>query len=669
MFPENGKSILYGILILSATAPVLAASDKMDFSRTSPVSADEPIPAFDFIRRSAMQSPVLNSNGTFLAAIFADQNGEPRLWAYEFETKRTYDIVDENIFYFNWLNEKRLLFGNGANLSSADIDKLSDIRPLQRMNSSAVIGIPKRNPLRPLVWIYSDYYNNGQDDGVAVLNTDVGDKESFNHNAGVGYGAMQENNSMHMVDTYPGPPDGLAYGYLPDKEGELAFALASKDGILSLYDMVDRKWLKCPVDLETTDILSFGSKPGELVVLAPSQVMQPHALQFMDAVTGNLGEVLFQDKAYDFNGWLYHDPMTHEVVGAVYERSRSKVVWFNEAYREVQKILDGFFPGLVVRIIGNDETGRRYMVSTYSDLQPAIFYLVDLEKHTVGLIKNSAPWIDPKRMQPMNVMKFKTRDGHELDAYVTLPAGASKKNPAPLVVLPHDGPWERSTWGYNELVQFLASRGFAVLQPNYRGSPGYNWMFPDEDLWAFRKMSDDVTDATKTLIASGLVNVDRVAIAGWGFGAYLALAGVVNEPGLYRCAVANEGLFDFAHLIKEEKSYQFDHPAYGRLVRKLGDPKKNQAKFDAISPTRHIDQVRVPVFIGQWKGASGVAMLQARQLDSDLEKNQIPHEFVLNDYPIKKQVEFYTRIEAFLHKNLAAVRSMGNNPAVSSSKP
>src|SRR5690606_23530181 len=103
-------------------------------------------------------------------------------------------------------------------------------------------------------------------------------------------------------------------------------------------------------------------------------------------------------------------------------------------------------------------------------------------------------------------------------------------NPPPLVVLPHGGPWVRDTWGFNGEVQFLASRGYAVLQPNYRGSSGFDWMFPEEDRFEFRKMHDDVTDATKTVVASGYVDADRVAIMGGSFGAYLALSGVVHEP-------------------------------------------------------------------------------------------------------------------------------------------
>ena len=131
---------------------------------------------------------------------------------------------------------------------------------------------------------------------------------------------------------------------------------------------------------------------------------------------------------------------------------------------------------LYTSIQGNDAQNI-FLVATYSDRQPVRYSWVDLDKHTGGLIKDSMPWIDPKRMRPESAIKFKTRDGRELDAYLTLPAGASKKNPPPLVVVPHGGPWLRENWGFDREAQFLASRGYAVLKPNYRGSYGYDWMF------------------------------------------------------------------------------------------------------------------------------------------------------------------------------------------------
>jgi dipeptidyl aminopeptidase/acylaminoacyl peptidase len=227
--------------------------------------------------------------------------------------------------------------------------------------------------------------------------------------------------------------------------------------------------------------------------------------------------------------------------------------------------------------------------------------------------------------------------------------------------LPHGGPWVRDSWGFharNE-AQFLASRGYAVLQPNYRGSEGYDWMFPPEDRWDFRKMHDDVTDATKAMIASKLIDGSRVAIMGASFGGYLAISGVVNEPELYRCAVTIAGVFDWADMIKDRKYDQFDNPSYGRFLRKLGDPAREPEKFDGISPSRHVDRIRVPVFVSHGRDDPIADISQSKHLVSELEKYHVPYESLLVSEEghgmghLKNEVELYTRIEAFLGKYLA----------------
>jgi dipeptidyl aminopeptidase/acylaminoacyl peptidase len=225
-------------------------------------------------------------------------------------------------------------------------------------------------------------------------------------------------------------------------------------------------------------------------------------------------------------------------------------------------------------------------------------------------------------------------------------------------MLPHGGPWARDNWGYDGEAQFLASRGYAVLKPNYRGSTGYNWMFPKEDEWDFRKMHDDVTDATKAMIASGLIDRDRIAIMGGSFGGYLAVSGVVNEPGLYRCAVTIAGVFDWENQIKDKKYDQYENPTFGRLMHMLGDPKKEPEKFDLISPGRHADQIRVPVFVSGGKDDYTVDIEQSQTLIAALKKYHVPHESLLVREEghgmghLDNQVKLYSRIEAFLAKNL-----------------
>jgi dipeptidyl aminopeptidase/acylaminoacyl peptidase len=308
--------------------------------------------------------------------------------------------------------------------------------------------------------------------------------------------------------------------------------------------------------------------------------------------------------------------------------------------------------------MGSDQAENRFFIGAYSDRQPVSYSILDIKAKSLALIEESAPWIDPKRMQPTNVMKIKTRDGHQFDAYLTLPAGASKANPPPLVVLPHGGPWTRDSWGFDGEVQFLASRGYAVLQPNYRGSTGYGWMYSSDDNWAFRKMHDDVTDAVKTLVKAGLVDPSRLAIMGTSFGGYLAMCGAAFEPDLYRCAITISGVFDWEQAIREKKYDQYDTGVYGILLRNLGNPKASRDEFDRISPLRHIDTVKIPVFVAHGKDDEVAAVEESRALIAQLGTNHVPFESLLVSGEghgmsnVENQVELYTRVEAFLDKYL-----------------
>jgi len=668
---KNAWSTLCLFFLCSANVAVHAAS--LDLSRITPVPATEPIPTMDFFRPQTLSQPVLNPSGTHIAAVITAGEDKHELLVYSLADHKIETVggssTESDIYNVNWLNDSRLIFSlsshklYGLGLLAADVGDLRNGYPLLQYSGARLVSIPLKNRLSPLVWNRFDI-DIDKDLGVSAINTNIkSGKIADLQSATIGntwLAAMdvRDNNAKHIVSTYPLPPDGITYYYGVDKEGELAYSYTSDRGNLAMFRLANKQWIKCPIDLEQIDIEGAGNEPGQLWVTGPRQEGKPRALQLMDSATGQLGDVALQDQSYDFNGWLYRNPGTGDVLGAIFERSSPQVFWFNDQYQTLQKILDGMFPGLLVRIIGSDTKHKIFLVSTRSAKQPTIYSWVDLETRKSGLFKNSMPWIEPARMQEMKIVKFKTRDGRRLDAYLTFPAGASKENPPPLIVLAHGGPWARDTWGFDGEVQFLASHGYAVLQPNYRGSIGYGWMFPQEDEWNFVKMHDDVTDATKTLIASGLIDKNRVGIMGASFGGYLAISGVAHEPDLYRCAVTNAGVFDWALQIQSKKYDQYDNPSFGRLMKKLGDPKKDAEKFAAMSPINFVDKIRVPVFVAGGKEDTTVEIQQSKRLVSALDKYHVPYEklFIGGEAHgmafLKDEVELYDRILVFLDENL-----------------
>jgi dienelactone hydrolase len=674
------KRLIQAGLALAAalSLPVLPAAVKIDLKRVTPVPADKTIPIQDFFRLSALQEPKLNPAGTHIAALMSPIGQDKFvLTAYELASGKTETVggvLQQEVYDFTWLNNERLVYQLGdkklyaVGLMAVELGRFRNNYPVQAYNGARIIGIPPDKRHQPLLQISAGALEgsarNLEFEAITV-DTDFKNIQMANltRNATMDdYFKARENNRRNRLHSQAGPKAMLPRGLMADRNGALEFALSMENGVDVLHYLADGTWHRSPLVLDHMYVMGPGRRTGEIIVRGPATSERPAPLRFIDAVTGEANETLIEDKEYDFAGSVYRDPKTREIVGASYHRAGPHVTWFREDYAAYQKLFNGQFPGQVVRIISNSEDGKIFLLATWSDRHPVAYHWVNLGTKSAGLIKNSAPWIDPQRMRPMMIIKFKTRDGRSLDAYLTLPEGATKENPPPLVVLPHGGPWARDTWGFNGEVQFLASRGYAVLQPQYRGSTGYDWLFPREDRFEFRKMHDDVTDATRAVIKAGFVDNTRVAIMGASFGAYLALSGVAHEPELYRCAVTNAGVFDWEEVLRDRKFNQFDDPSYSWLVRYLGDPKKEQEKFAAISPVRHVAKVRVPVFVAHGKDDFIAPVTESRRLVSELKKHNLEHEtlFVGDEGHgmgnLDNQVELYGRIEAFLAKHLMPKR-------------
>jgi len=662
-------------LAFVALATVLPAAVKLDLERVTPVPADQTIPTQDFFRSRALAQPKLNRAGTHIAAITSLDEDKKQLLVYEIATGKVDSLgstQEKDLYGLDWLSDSRVLFHissrkmYGLGIMAADIDDLSHAYPLQQYSGSLLISIPLKNRNQPLVWNRRDL-ENFRDTGVVAVNSDIQtgtfvDATAAGNGTGEQRDLVRNNNRRTTLHTYPtSGPNGTTYRYLADKAGELAYSFISEEGNRTMLRLDGENWVKCPVDLEQVEVLDNANDAGQVLVVGPWAGGKARPLQLMEAATGHLGDVAVQDQIYDFNGWTYRNPANGDLLGAIFEKGGPRVYWFNEEYAVLQKILDGMFPGVVTRIYGSDDHHKIFLVATFSDKQPTIYHWVNLETRKAGIFKNSSPWIDPARMQAMQILPFKTRDGLRLDAYLTLPAGASKTNPAPLVVLCHGGPWARDTWGFDGEVQFLAHHGYAVLQPNYRGSTGSVGRFPVEDQYDFIKMHGDVTDAVKAALGTGMVDRGRIGIMGGAFGGYLAVSGVAHEPDLYRCAVTNAGVFDWTMQVQAEKYDQYDVPFYGRMIKTLGDPKKEPAKYEAMSPINFIQNIRVPVFVTAGKDDEVVQINQSHKLISALEKNNVPFEkyFVGGEGHgmafLKNEVELHDRILAFLDKHMAPV--------------
>ncbi|HEY5551689.1 MAG TPA: prolyl oligopeptidase family serine peptidase [Opitutaceae bacterium] len=685
---NHGKPLRIATFSILLAAGWLAADEKIDLDRRTPVPANEPIPIVDFFRRDLIEQPRINPSGTHVAALITAGEDRHKLVVYELGSNKVevLEPTGENTIHnVTWLNDQRLAFGFGlyrtysVGLFASEVGRLSQSYPLLQYAGATLLAVPQSRRTRPLAQLPERSMNSGQQAEAVVLNTDIRTGRVFSlisvSTSGNESNEIREANQKNIEKSIVGPKEGNSAGFLADKDGDLAFGFTASDGVFTMHRRANDNWEKTPVNLDEVEVLGYGRTRGEVIVRGPRSEGRPRPLQFMNAATGELGDVLVQDEAYDFHGTLYYDPGSRIVFGARFDRNGPAMAWFNETYVALQKVLNGYFPGLVVRLIGADEGGRVLLVETYSDRQPSSYYWINLEAKTVGPVERTMPWIDPERMLPMNMMTYKTRDGQQLDAYVTLPVGASKKNPVPLVVIPpgtpapfrgnFEAPSERATWGFDRHAQFWASLGYAVLQPNHRGSAGYGWKFPEGDLWEFAKMADDVATATRRLVASGLIDPKRIAITGFGDSAHIAVAAAESDPELFRAVVAFHGIYDWARYLRAQKSGGFAGLNYGVLARNLGD----ERKLEENSVTARLDRIRAAVLVG-YQREFGDTTAQSTALLSGLDHARVVNESLpigsvrstIN--MVRNQVELYSRAEAFLAKHLhpspAAADAKGN---------
>lgn len=306
---------------------------------------------------------------------------------------------------------------------------------------------------------------------------------------------------------------------------------------------------------------------------------------------------ILKDPVYD-TGEVYFNAWTGAVEGVSIIRERPEQIFFDPKIDGLRKGLAAALPGLNVSISSADVTWNRVIVKAEGPKSPASFYLLDRSTHQMSAIAASYPALDETMLGTVKSFTYKARDGLEIHGFLTLPPGKEAKN-LPMVVLPHGGPAARDYEQFDWWAQFLANRGYAVLQPNFRGSLGYGLKFlqAGRKQWGL-KMQDDVTDAVKKMIADGVADPKRICIVGGSYGGYAALAGAAFTPDLYACAASYAGVSDLPNIIGYDKNQNNGHLGDNDFnAAYIGDPFKDIDQLKATSPALHADKIDIPVLL------------------------------------------------------------------------
>ncbi len=339
---------------------------------------------------------------------------------------------------------------------------------------------------------------------------------------------------------------------------------------------------------------------------------------------------------------------------ASWEKTKPKKYFLNadaeRTYTNLQKKLNGY----EINISERDTAENKFIVSTYTDRNPGSVYLYELKKDKLTKLEDNSS-IDPGKLCEMKPISYKATDGTEINGYLTLPKG--NQTNLPVVVMPHSGNplGGRNSWGYSAEVQFLANRGYAIFQVNYRGSTGFGKEFYNAGFKEIGgKIQQDITDGVNWLINKGIANPRKIAIFGRGFGGFLALNAVSTQPKLYNCAITRDGIINILSYIKENNQYK---PSLERMYEMIGNPAYESDKLIKMSPVFNTEKIKTPLLIFQSDKDPLANISEINHFVSALQKRKVPVSYHLRKFDNNKKpnfrsnnqnVERYTKIDSFL---------------------
>ena len=400
--------------------------------------------------------------------------------------------------------------------------------------------------------------------------------------------------------------------------------------------------------------LGFRDKSGALSATGPRLTA---ALIKLDERGQTLQVLASRDDA-DMSHPIF-DPVAKRLVGAAYTGERRGVIWLDETWAAMQTQIDIALPN-AVNLFTPPEQSKRMLVFSYSDRSPGTVYLFDFRTRKLEFLIDSRPWIVPAQMAESRVVKFAARDELPLSALLTLPRGVPAKN-LPLLVIAHGGPWVPGySWGWDAEAQFFASRGYAVIQPNFRGTMGMGLkhLLASFKQWGLA-MQDDMTDTALWAVKQGIADPKRMCIYGASYGGYAAMQALVKTPELFQCGINFVGVTDLQlfHSVTWSDISDSDFSRY-LLPVMVGDADRDKAQLRATSPAQNADRIKMPVFMAYGGEDRRVPIIHGERMRDALDKLGKPYEWMVKSdeghgyAKLENRVEFYSRFEAFLKKSL-----------------
>lgn len=641
------------------------------------------IPVDVFFRRAQYAEVELSPDGSKLAAV-APLNGRGNLIVIDLKTQKVTPISgfkDVDVANFQWINNSRLylesadlseatgsIFLRGAFAVDADGSNLRDMSyPLERGAARQA----RRNSVNltragSRMRILSRTFDESGE-VIAQIN-----------------GRSQTSADVYRYDTKTGEAKlltfdapGNVYLWVVDRDLVPRIAVRTEERTDPSKPRLNTIWHRAGADKpwEQIGIASSSDVPGGISPLAfdfdnqtlyvSSNVgLDKRAIFKYDIAGKKLGEKLVEHPLIDLQGGLIFSRKKKSLVGIRFSADKEETAWFDDELGKLQSAMDKTFPNAVNVIDYAPDSERYTLIYSHADAHPGEYYLYDAETKKLQLVARTRNWIQPELMATRRYVKYKARDGLEIPAWVTVPRGSEGKK-LPLVVHIHGGPWVRSyhwtAWGRWPVAQFLASRGYAVLEPEPRGSLGFGRKHYMSSMkqWGLA-MQDDITDGAMHLVNEGLVDKSRMCLYGGSYGGYATLQGLVKDPDLWRCGVAYVAVTDLELMQTVQWSdtarltdfYETD------FKRRVGDKDADREQFLKTSPAKNADKIKADLMLVMGAQDVRVPIIHGTTMRDAMQRAGKPVDYVVyNDeaHGFNKHenvVDFYTRVEKFFEKNL-----------------
>ena len=638
-------------------------------------------PLASFFGNSSFGGALLSPSGRYLAARASAPGRRVMLAVVDLQTntiKVAAAYSDADIGHVTWVNDERLAFdvterdvapGDtflGAGLYAVNRDG-SNLRQLADRRGQSFVseatGLAARKLLPWHTFLMGE--TGAQDsDSIYVTSPDLQNRRDGE----VPDVKLLSLNTLTGRTTSVRSP-GHVDAWMLDHQGKPRLAVGHKRDVTLIYylDPANDEWrtlASYPSFAPGQDaILPLGFGPDGTLYVSAHGGSDTLSLYAFDFKTGKIQpEPLVETKGYDFSGGLVGNRA--RLLGVRYQTDALGTAWFDPATQALQAKIDKLLPSTVnVISVAAVPDAPWVLVRAYSDVQPAGYMLYNLQTGKLNMVGEARPGIDTRRMARQEALRYKARDGLEIPALLTLPSGTPKGSKLPLVVLVHGGPYVRgNAWGWNPESQFLASRGYAVLEPSYRGTTGFGarHFTAGWKQWGL-KMQDDIADGARWAIAQGYADPKRICIAGASYGGYATLMGLVNDPDLYKCGVDWVGVTDIQLLHDGHWSFKSDmsdeYREYG-MPELVGDPVKDAAQLAATSPLRQAARIRQPLLLAYGGADHRVPMYHGRKFyDAVTQTNKqvewIEYQEEGHGWTLpKNRIDFWSRVEKFLDKNI-----------------